>query len=54
MKIKLKVIERLKTGVFQRKVAEEFGISKSQVQLFGKKNEEILNAVCIMKNYNFR
>jgi DNA invertase Pin-like site-specific DNA recombinase len=37
VKDKLKVIDMLKSGNSQRKIAIEFGISKSQVQQIGKK-----------------
>ena len=45
VKDKLKVIDMLKGGNSQRKIAIEFGISKSQVQQIGKNQEEILKGV---------
>jgi uncharacterized protein YerC len=45
VKDKLKVIDMLKSGNSQRKIAIEFGISKSQVQQIGKNQEEILKGV---------
>lgn len=45
MKDKLKVIDLLKSGNSQRKIAIEFDISKSQVRQIGKNQEEILKGV---------
>lgn len=45
VKDKLKVIDMLKSGNSQRKIAIEFDISKSQVQQIGKNQDEILKGV---------